>query len=81
MATTTTIEMTGERLKAMDDNGMKLYCTPGSSQPYWNWQASFTYDECVATVEDFLAEAGYDELDESLFEEIFTLDVALVEAR
>lgn len=79
--TTITIEITGERLKAMDDNEMKVYATPGSSQPYWASRASFTYDECVARPQDFLDEAGYDELDASLFEEIFTLDVQLVEAR
>lgn len=79
--TTVNIRMTGERLAAMSDNEMAVYCTPGASEIYWVSRPSFMYDKCVATVEDFLSEAGYDELDDSLMDEIFELDVALVEAR
>lgn len=78
---TVNVRMTGERLAAMSNNDMSLYCTPGAGEVYWASRPSFAYDECVATAEDFLNEAGYDELDDSLMDEIFELDVTLVEAR
>lgn len=79
--TTINIQITGERLAAMSDNDMSLYCTPGSSQPYWSSHPSFMYDKVIATPQDFLEAAGYDELDNSLDEEIFDLDVELIEER
>lgn len=75
------VRMTGERLAAMSDNDMAVYCTPGANEVYWSNRPNFVYDVCVAMVEDFLVEVGYDELDESLMDEIFDLDVELVEAR
>jgi hypothetical protein len=78
---TVNVRMTGERLAAMDDNDMAIYCTPGASDVYWSNRPNFMYDKCVGTVRDFLDAVGYDELDESDMDEIFDLDVALVEAR
>jgi hypothetical protein len=75
--TTVNVQMTGERLAAMSDNDMAVYHTPGASNVYWASGPSFMYDTCVATVKDFLTEAGYDELDESLSDEIFDLDIEI----
>lgn len=82
---TTTVKITGERLGAMDDNDMSVYCTPGSSQPYWANRANFTYDERVATVQDFYNEFGIEREDLNVGgeydEEVFEIEVELVEAR
>lgn len=75
-----TIEMTAERLRAMDDNGMSLYATPGAQEPYWNHTASFMHDQCIATVTDFLDEVGYDDLEGVEDDEIFSLDVEMLPA-
>jgi hypothetical protein len=81
MAKTVTVEITAERLRAMDDNSMTLYATPGDTQPYWASRPNFMYDECVATVQDFLDDVGYDDLDGVDDAEIFTLDVTLLPTR
>ncbi len=81
MANTINVQMTGERLAAMRDNDMAIYATPGSSAVYWASEANYMYDTCVGTVQDFLDAVGYDELGECDMEEIFDLDVELVEAR
>jgi len=70
-----TITMTAERLAAMRDNGMALYWTPGGSYPYWDSQASFANDRCVAVVQDFVSAAGYDDLEGFEDNEPFTLTV------
>lgn len=75
--TTVNMQITGERLAAMDDNGMSVYCTPGG-KPYWASQPIFMYDICVATPRDFLESNGYDELDDSILEETFSLEVELI---
>lgn len=79
-----TVEMTWERLAAMDDNGNKLWATPGAQTPYWNWQANFIYDEVVATVHDFRTDEGEQyEREEDSFEEdqIFSVEIEMPEPR
>lgn len=79
-----TITITGERLKAMYDNDMAVFATPGASQPYWASRPSFMFDECVATVEDLWkqAESDYDfDRDDIEDETTYTFEVELVEAR
>lgn len=51
---------TEAELRAMQDNGMALYWTPGADEPYWAARANFTHDVCVAVPTDWLAAAGYD---------------------
>lgn len=58
MSKKVTVEMTWERLAAMDDNGNRLWATPGASAPYWNWEPSYTYDECVGAVHKFVDQYG-----------------------
>jgi len=48
----------------MQLQGMSLWLTPGSDRPYWASQASFKYDQVVATPWDFLAESPYTAFDE-----------------
>ena len=80
-----TVRITGERLAAMDDNDMAVYCTPGASQPYWSSRPNFMYDMCVATPEDFYKEYGIDrsDLNKGGFyeDELFDLDVELASAQ
>lgn len=70
-----TITMTAERLAAMRDNGMAMYWTPGAQAPYWNSQPSFMNDKVVATVQDFVEAAGYDDLNGFADDDTFTLTV------
>jgi hypothetical protein len=75
-----TVTMTWERLAAMDDNGNRLYATPGAIAPYWGSSPSFTYDEQVATVYDFRTDYGAEyERDQEAFEsgESFSVEVEL----
>ena len=79
------VQITGERLGAMDDNDMSVYCTPGSSSVYWASNPSFMFDTCVATPQDFYDAHGIDREDVNkdgeYDDEIFDLDVELIEAR
>jgi hypothetical protein len=60
-STKITVTETLNDLARYDSNGFKLYATPGASKPYWSNNASFMYDEVVATVSDFAQAAGYDD--------------------
>ena len=61
----------------------KLWLTPGSSTPYWASNASFTYDEVVATPWDFLDAVGYtsfnDDGDYDHCDEQITIEVDYIE--
>lgn len=59
-ATKITVTETLNDLARYDSNGLRLWATPGASEPYWSNNASFMYDEVVATVSDFAEAAGYD---------------------
>ena len=65
-----------------DHLDMGLWLTPGSGRPYWSNNASFMYDECVATPHDFLEAAGYDCFDDDPdydeVDEAITLKVKLI---
>lgn len=78
---TINMRVTGAQLAAMDGSRMGVYCTPGAREVYWASAPNFAFDVCVATVGDFLSAAGYDELDDSLMDEVFDLDVELARAR
>jgi hypothetical protein len=60
-STKITVTATLNELARYDSNGLKLYGTPGAAAPYWSNNASFMYDEVVATVSDFAQAAGYDD--------------------
>jgi hypothetical protein len=60
-STKITVTETLNDLARYDSNGLKLYGTPGAHKPYWSNNASFMYDEVVATVSDFAQAAGYDD--------------------
>lgn len=70
-----TIAMTAERLMALSDNGMDLYWTPGAQAPYWEARAKYATDVCVATVQDFVEAAGFDDLEGFDGNESFSLTV------
>jgi len=67
--------ITADELGINDDNDLKLYCTPGSIAPYWASQPNFSNDVCVATVQDFLSDAGFDSIEG--FEGDFTFDMQI----
>ena len=55
-----TVRISMSEADAMDAQGLSLYLTPGSSQPYKASHASFKYDRCVVTPSDVLEALGYD---------------------
>lgn len=69
--------MTAERLRAMQDNGMALYWTPGDEKPYWGSESrpSFKYDVQVASPLDFVEAEGFDGLEGFEDDDAFTLEV------
>jgi len=69
------IEMTAERLRAMLDNSMALYWTPGAQRPYWAAAPEFQYDVCFADPYDFLDAAGFDSIEGFEDDEVFMLEV------
>lgn len=54
------IMATERELRAMEDDGLGLWWTPGADEPYWAARPSFSYDVAVAGPRDFLAAEGYD---------------------
>ncbi|GIW16811.1 MAG: hypothetical protein KatS3mg063_2664 [Tepidiforma sp.] len=76
---TATVRITGERLRAMADNGMNLYLTPGASAPYWASSRQFAYDECVATPWDVLRANGYEDVDDPDGDEILEIEVEVID--
>jgi len=57
-----TITKSWSELKAMADNDVKIFWTPGASLPYANSQPSWSNDKCVATYQDFVEAEGFDML-------------------
>jgi hypothetical protein len=55
-----TVTETLNDLARADSNGLRLWATPGASEPYWASNASFMYDKVVATVRDFAEAAGFE---------------------
>jgi hypothetical protein len=64
MANTIEVTETIGTVHGYANQGLNLYLTPGSSNPYWASNANFMYDKVVATPYDFLDEAGYDSFDD-----------------
>jgi len=62
-------------LKAMEDNKIKFFWTPGASQPYANSQPSWRNDKCVATVQDFVEAGGFDSFSDSDDGLCYTLEI------
>ena len=58
-----TIYVDGNKLQQMDGLDLAVCHTPGSSQLYIANGPNFQDDRCVATVQDFLNELGYDAVD------------------
>lgn len=59
MTSTNTVTQTVGELKTHLFLDNKLWGTPGSSSPYWARNASFMYDEVVASIHDFQDEEGW----------------------
>ncbi|GIW16841.1 MAG: hypothetical protein KatS3mg063_2694 [Tepidiforma sp.] len=76
---TASVRITGERLRAMADNGMNLYLTPGASAPYWASGRQFAHDQCVATPWDVLKANGYHDVDEPGDDEVLDIEVELID--
>lgn len=73
-----TVVITGTRLAAMLANDCYLFWNPEAGQLGWAPLASMPGGRVVASAHDFLAAAGYDELDDSLLDETFRLDVWII---
>ena len=59
-----TVTLSADQIRWMEQTGMAIWKTPGSSTVYMHDHAEFATDRCVANVKDVLDAVGVDSIDE-----------------
>ena len=59
-----TVILSADQIRWMEQTGMAIWKTPGSSTVYMHDHAEFTNDRCVANVKDVIDAAGVQDIDE-----------------
>lgn len=59
-----TVTLSADQIRWMEQTGMAIWKTPGSSTVYMHDHAEFAHDVCVANLKDVLDAVGVDSIDE-----------------